>query len=67
MGENITEGRIYLLLYLRGEFNLRRPLKIVDVLFSLNGTRTDGFRKNEPHDGYCPRHNLYIWDIEGIL
>ena len=31
---------------LKGEFNLRCPLKIVDVLFSLKSTKTDGFRKN---------------------
>ena len=47
----------------RGEFNLRRPLKIVDVLFSLNGTRTDGFRKNEPHDGYPAPGITYTFGI----
>ncbi len=31
---------------LRGEFNLRCPFKVVDASFSLNGTKTDGFREN---------------------
>ena len=48
---------------LRGEFNLRRLLKIMDASFSLNGTRTDGFRKNEPHDGYPAPGITYTFGI----